>query len=410
MCFVSRRIVMISRHYPPDPGGAQVLAEKFADFMRQHHAEVKLDVVTLMPAHVSEQMPLIEEHGNVRVFRRTGALHPFFSRVLMRPNATLGHYVAFVYFAMLLGTRAFWHVWRCRRDVVAVYGFGGIIAAFVALIAGKCFRRRVVVHYEIPFSFSGVLVACKPFVRWVNRRIDCIICYSTATAQSLARIGVPLSRMQVIRNWIDTEAFRPGDRQAARETLRLPDRFTLLFVGRFHSSRGVLHVAGIVPDFPQIHFVFVGGTGDGEEVVQRLAATHPNVTVFGPQPQASLPIFYQAADAFGWAYAEDDTFGMTAYESLSCGVPVLVPRVNITTSPPIPLGADLERAVRDGLGIIFEPDEASYQRAVEAAVNQGYGLRKRADGCRAYVEAECGPENPERIFREILGKRVMTKQ
>ena len=58
--------------------------------------------------------------------------------------------------------------------------------------------------------------------RWVWGRVDQVLSVSSRLAERMARdVGFPLERITVIRNGVDLDRFKPGDRLAARAALGL---------------------------------------------------------------------------------------------------------------------------------------------------------------------------------------------
>lgn len=131
-------------------------------------------------------------------------------------------------------------------------------------------------------------------------------------------------KIHVVHNSVDADGFRPGSRQAARESLGIPaDRFVVLLAGQsiegFHQgiSQHAVKALNQLND-PQIHTMLIGRAAS--EVAKTLngAAT---VVPFR-HTQQEMAECYQAAD-LTLVPSEYETFGRVAAESLFCGTPVL---------------------------------------------------------------------------------------
>jgi len=144
------------------------------------------------------------------------------------------------------------------------------------------------------------------------------------------RLGVAAERIQVVRNGVDCEAFRPPsavERREARESfgLRPADRVAA-FVGRFHEHKNpqaVVRMAAAARDAGIIDLqVLMVGEGHLEAEVRALAQAldvADRVHVFGwRNPLAA----YLAADLFVMP-SPFEGFGLAAAEALACGTPVL---------------------------------------------------------------------------------------
>ena len=110
------------------------------------------------------------------------------------------------------------------------------------------------------------------------------------------------------------------------------DTFTILSVGRFvpikNYSKLIDVFAGIVHDHPEAELILVG---DGplrnklESQVSNLGI-EDSVSFPGYIPHQDLPKYYNKADLFVLS-SRHESFGMTLLEAMSCGIPVVAPRI-----------------------------------------------------------------------------------
>jgi glycosyltransferase involved in cell wall biosynthesis len=112
-------------------------------------------------------------------------------------------------------------------------------------LAGRLIRtgsRVVFQPHAWSFHASGPLQA-RVAVLWERvaaRRADAVVCVSERERESGLRAGIRAPYV-VIQNGVDVEALRrrsPADRRAARATLGLPDRPTVVCVGRISRQKG----------------------------------------------------------------------------------------------------------------------------------------------------------------------------
>ena len=144
--------------------------------------------------------------------------------------------------------------------------------------------------------------------------------------------GTPI---EVIPPGVDANLFQPMDKDEARKRLGLPDRKTILYVGRVEPLKGLDILLGAMPllqDTPAVHLLIVGGNPDEDAEFERLNMLAKRldisdiVTFTGSVNQEELPAYYSAADIFvlpSWY----ESFGLVALEAMSCGTPVVVSRV-----------------------------------------------------------------------------------
>ena len=136
---------------------------------------------------------------------------------------------------------------------------------------------------------------------------------------------------------VDTEAFRPGDKAAARQRLGLPaHEFIVLQLGRLVPRKGVDNVIRAVArlhDAIPARLVVVGGDSDAPDervtpeigrlrrLAQELGAAE-RVQFAGRRDRSALRDWYVAADVFvstPWY----EPFGITPLEAMACGTPVV---------------------------------------------------------------------------------------
>jgi glycosyltransferase involved in cell wall biosynthesis len=135
-----------------------------------------------------------------------------------------------------------------------------------------------------------------------------------------------------------------------------------------------------IPDF----LLLIGGAGSLRAHFERLAASldlQPHVRFLGFIPEADLPRYYQAADAFVLPTRELEGFGLVTVEALACGTPVLGTAVGATPEILRPLNPLLlfrdqtPEAMAEHLG-----------RLLETHLHEREAIRHLRWACRRHVE------------------------
>ncbi len=146
--------------------------------------------------------------------------------------------------------------------------------------------------------------------------------------------------IEVIPPGVNTELFHPTDTRMARQKLNLPDKRTILYVGRIEPLKGLdilLRATALLNEGAGANLLIVGGSLQRDAEIERLntLANSLNisdiVTFTGSVDQEQLPDYYNAADVFvlpSWY----ESFGLAALEAMSCGTPVIVSRVGGLTT------------------------------------------------------------------------------
>ncbi|MDM4764881.1 glycosyltransferase family 4 protein [Pelomonas sp. SE-A7] len=141
--------------------------------------------------------------------------------------------------------------------------------------------------------------------------------------------GLPEQKLNVFRNGVDLERFRPVDSQEAREALGLkgPGPW-IISVGYLIERKGhhltIEALAQLAPRLPEARLVFVG-QGEEEGALRALAqqlGVADRVIFAGPQPNTELYRWYSAADLFVLASSREG-WANVLLESMACGTPVV---------------------------------------------------------------------------------------
>ena len=148
------------------------------------------------------------------------------------------------------------------------------------------------------------------------------------------------AHIEVMPPGVDTTLFNPTDTRAARRELNLPDKRTILYVGRIEPLKGLdilLRAVSLLREEEENHLLIIGGSLENDPELLRLKSLATEldisdiVTFTGAVSQERLPAYYSAADIFvlpSWY----ESFGLAALEAMSCGTPVVVSRVGGLTT------------------------------------------------------------------------------
>lgn len=296
----------------------------------------------------------------------------------------------------------------------------GARATVARLIEGGFDFDLIDAHYYYPDGVAAALLAKwfrKPFavtargtdltlipdyalprrmIQWAERRAFASIGVSRSLMDILAGLGGRGDRMQVIRNGVDLERFKPIDRADARATLDLPlDARIMVSVGHLIERKGHHVAIEALVDLADWQLVIVGG---GEERT-RLGALAERIGVSGRvrfagyQAQTTLATWYSAADILvlcssreGWANV--------LLESLACGTPVVATRISGTP----------EVIQSPTAGILIDqrtgPALATAVRALQANYPDRADVRRYAEG----FSWEAPTQDQLTLFRRMSGR------
>ena len=166
--------------------------------------------------------------------------------------------------------------------------------------------------------------------------VDLVLATCPAEVEELTTLyDADPSRLTVVPCGVDHRAFRPVDRDAAREMLGLPGIPTVVYVGRLVARKGVdtlVEAFALLPRRLDARLVIVGGEPGGSPEAARLATLaeergiSERVCFAGSRPQEDLRHYYGAADV-AVSVPHYEPFGMTPLEAMACAKPVVGSRV-----------------------------------------------------------------------------------
>lgn len=199
-----------------------------------------------------------------------------------------------------------------------------------------------------------------------------IVVPSRAEQAHLVRhYGAPVEKVRIIPCGVNMDRFRPMDRKHVRSSLKMDDASSIiLFVGRFAPVKGmdllVKALAELVPRYPQLKLVVVGGDGPGADSTRALKdqaetlgiASH--LRLAGRIDHNDLRLYYNAADFLALP-SFYESFGLVTLEALACGTPVAATVTGGASS-----------IIREGLNgtLIHQPDDPSVSKGLERLLIQ----------------------------------------
>jgi glycosyltransferase involved in cell wall biosynthesis len=193
-----------------------------------------------------------------------------------------------------------------------------------AILLGRHFGKPVVItargtdvnlipRYRLP----------RAMIRWAARHAAGIVTVARALKDDLVRVGVPAERIEVLRNGVNLQLFRPIDREAGRRKLEV-SRTTLLSVGHLIPRKAHDLVIQALRWLPQMDLIVIGD-GPAREALNALArevGVGDRVRFVGALAQEELRNYYGAADALVLASSREG-WANVLLESMACGTPVV---------------------------------------------------------------------------------------
>jgi glycosyltransferase involved in cell wall biosynthesis len=204
--------------------------------------------------------------------------------------------------------------------------------------------------------------------------------------------------VQVIPYSLDTDCFRPADRQTARRSLGIPpDAKVLLFVSHLLSNKykGADLLVELAERLRTVSELFVLSVGQG--TLPRESDVR-GLSISTLQTEEQIAVAYNAADVFVLPTLQDN-FPNTALEALACGVPVVA--FNVGGVPEI---------VREGCTgmLAAKNDVEGLARAVTTLLNELQRREEMAVNCRRVAIAEYALDVQASRYVELYERLMKT--
>jgi colanic acid biosynthesis glycosyl transferase WcaI len=255
-----------------------------------------------------------------------------------------------------------------------------------------------------------VIRAMECLERFVYARAQVVVVISEWFRRRLLARGVPIKKLRVIPNFVDTDFMQPGNRHnrfsAAHD---LDDQFVVLYAGNIGLTQGfdtILKTAQRLAHIPDLLFLIVGDGARRPWLEEQLVRERfLNVTLLPYQPRSIVPQIYASSDLClvplkrGTA---QETFPSKIYTIMAAGRPV------ITSAD---FDSELVWLVKEadcGWGV--PPDDAE---ALAMSIEQAYHFRgtlqQKGHNGRGYVVSHHSRQAVALQYHELIEQVVNNK-
>ncbi len=214
---------------------------------------------------------------------------------------------------------------RWARDCDVVHA-NWTLSALAAVLARPVHRRPVVATLQGSDIFQVTRSGLgRRLTAATLRACDRVLVLSRALAQATARTGIPMDRLTIVPNGVDTGRFTPAP-VAEREPL-------ILFVGSLIPRKGANHLIEAMPSvltaLPGYRLVMLGDGPDEQALREQAAALGivDRIDMAGFLPQAEVVAAMRRARLFVLPSLEEG-LGVVLLEALSCGTPIVASAVD----------------------------------------------------------------------------------
>jgi colanic acid biosynthesis glycosyl transferase WcaI len=290
------RILIWSPNYAPEPTGIPPLVTDAAEWLvaRGH----SVDVVTAVPNYPERRIHP-EYRGVLFCSETLNGVRVHRSWLRARPERSFADKALY---ELTISTFALPHAVRLARraDVVVCVVPTLLAAAYAAGVARVLNKRLVLWVQDLVLSAaasvglgagaSRVLSAAGRLERAAVRAADSVVVCSPGFRDYLIAGGGDPQRIETIYNWADVERIAPRPPNGNGGPVRF------LYAGNLGYTQGfetLVDAARIGADGVSVDIV---GAGNAADIVQRLSADVPNITVRGPVDRRDYSDLLASAD------------------------------------------------------------------------------------------------------------------
>lgn len=372
-----RGILILTPFYPPNVGGVETHLQDLTDCLEKD-SRFNVYILTYQPITTSVKGERFQQYGNIQIRRISWIGFNLFHK--LEPYPVL----EFLYITPWLFINALFFILRYRKKISVIHA-QGFNCAFIGKILAGMFRKKLVVSIHAIYNLNPGSLFTK-LVKWALEKADKILTLSEASKKELVNIGLPVSCVSVYTYWIDQDLFSPINLQDARKQLGWPDKFMVLFVGRFIEKKGMDILYDLAQDIKEdVLFSFIGD-GPLNDKLKHLSKKLPNIRYVGKVDNKDLPLYYNSADIVCVPSKYEEGFGRVIIEAFSCGIPVVASR-----------RGGIPEAVNESVGVLVEPSVEEFKKAILELFFNREKLSTLSENCRGYALKKFGLSNAQTI-------------
>lgn len=234
-------------------------------------------------------------------------------------------------------------------------------------------------------------------IQGAARQADASIGVCADLMERLHALGEPREKLNVFRNGVDLQRFRPLDQAQMRQELGLEGAPLMVSVGHLVPLKGhelcVEALARMLPQYPQARLVIIGEGAERpriEAAIERLGL-QGKVRLTGALPNVELLRWYSAADILLLASSREG-WANVLLEAMACGTPVAA----------TPVGGSPEVVSSDVAGRLIASRDAE---GIAEAASQLWQAHPGREAVRRYAEGfswDATSEQQIQLFRRLV--------
>lgn len=376
---MQKGVLIIVHTFSPNTGGVETHMDDLVKVLNER--DYRVFVQTYSPITTpGVKWKANESFGNVQIRR-----YKWFGRNILH-KIEKNPALVFLYITPYLFLRVFFFLLVNHKKIDVIHA-QGLNSALIGKYLKILFKKKLVVSIHAIYEIKANSLTVK-FIRNILFSSDIVLTLSEASYKELISFGLRKENLYIYRYWIDLEIFRPlNNKKEFRKKLNLADGFTVLFVGRLTTIKGIKELVEVAKRLLSINFVFIGN-GPLEGYLKNQSYENTNISFIYRVDNKELYKYYNAADVLCIPSQYEEGFGRVAIEAVSCGLPIVGSNKG-----------GLIEAVDSTVSILVNPTIDNLTSALLKLQREEIFYQKLKNNCRFYAERKFSSKNIEKITR-----------
>ena len=317
---------------------------------------------------------------NVKIFRHKWVGENLFHKLENHPI------LDFLYLTPYLLFRSLLFMLTNSKKIETIHAQGlnaGIIGVFLKLI----FRKRLLISLHAYYTQIEKNRLVARLARLILNNADFVFSVSNTVTNQFKQLIKKKSHFKKYYSWVDINRFKPMNKKDARNIAGIEDYFTILFVGRLISIKGVALLIDIAKELKYAQFVFIG-TGPLDNFLIKSSEIISNVNFLGKIHNMDMPVYYNSADILCFPSLYEEGLGRVSMEAVACGIPVVASNLG-----------GISETVNEDISLLVEPTHDNLKNALVSLYQNEGRLKKMGSFCRDYALKNYSKNNANYITK-----------
>lgn len=370
---IKKGVLIIVPTFSPNIGGVETHLDDLVSFLAKSKLQVFVQTYSPITTPGVSWKPK-ESYENVCIRR-----YRWFGKDLLHRIEKIP-LLDFLYITPYLFLRVLIFLFKNNGKIGVIHAHG-INAALMGIFFKNIFKKRLIVSIHAVYEIEANSVTAKRISKILSYA-DSVLTLSRASYKELLSFGVDKNKLGFYKHWVNLDNFKPlAEKKELREKFNLPDKFTVLFVGRLTDIKGVRELVAVANRLSDIAFIFIG-EGPLADFLKQESRYKKNIIFLGKVENKELYNYYNTADIFCIPSQYEEGFGRVAAEAVACGLPVIGSN----------RGGIIE-ALDNTVSMLMEPSVKNLESAILQLHSDKQLYVKLRENCRAYAKRNFSENN-----------------